>query len=810
MPSSLDGFRTIRKSLRPGRVAILVKSDDRDWMQTCLRIIEWTTTVWGGWYTCVVPTDGNTIDERFWTILQRFDPDYICRYQKTGRDVRIADIHYFEELVDRRYKEFTIAHPYAGQADSEQVLSDIAAALDYAPAERFEISDVLKIELKRRLNPFTHLGDIILTLIQARADANGFPLTDISNVISNLRNPPSIKLLDLDTRIEMLLMIYSMSGRLSDDYINKLQATGIALDSESYDEKSTLRLLEPLWKGALYASALPLANCGIYQRLEDGFKPQPALIVIGDTFEDFCLYLALHRMRGHTMWLPWSILQRAGFRFSDAPGEATSIETAILVSLSRFLDHEYRQSGAMLMTSTLNMSDFEIAKGLIQDQIGTIAIEPCRDLATALPWVRRIYERDNVDLRYRDQFIDGTSVNLIDTPIPKQLAEIPPFGLFWISEVSVERYKVPQRPGFGPATIVARTYGSGEVRATNDGFAYFSPYHSYAGGDIHTVVVRPEIRLMEPLGIFSLLFEEAGYDISYSDKGNYHLECFKKFGSLETFAAFWRSNLNRQAIEAYSGKGKSETGRGDKIDQRRYLDLIAFERVVGLHDGLITEKDDISERSTREVTEKAAQLVESFIGLGIIHRGLILMCQTCRQLDWYDIEDVGNNFRCLRCRTRQAYRRQHWGKTPEPSWFYKLDEILYQFQQHNGYIPLLALDLMRLSARESFFYIPEIELKKPKRTKEQEMELDFCCCSDGKVYIGEGKKASKLEQSEQAERATLTKFRKIVEDIQGEALVLGTSEDKWSNRTVALANEVFENRQPRYYTGQQLFAKSES
>jgi hypothetical protein len=542
--------------------------------------------------------------------------------------------------------------------------------------------------------------------------------------------------------------------------------------------------------------------------LEDGFKPQPALVVIGDTFEDFCLYLALHRMRGHTMWLPWSILQRAGFRFSDSHGEAASTERAIFVSLSRFLDREYRQNGAMLMTSTLNMGDFEIARGLFQDQIGTIAIEPCRDLATALPWVRRVYERDNVDFRYRDQFIDGTSVNLIDTPIPKQLEEIPPFGLFWISEVSVERYKLPQRPGFGPATIVARTYGSDEVRATNDGFAYFSPYHSYAGGDIHTVVVRPEIRLMEPPDIFSLLFEEAGYQISYSDKGNYHLECAKKFGSLKKFAEYWRSDLERMAIQAYFWKGRSEAGRGDWIESnsRRYLDIKAFERIIALQSGRITEKTNISELDDKETTESAAQLIGSLLNLKIIHRGMIFKCQTCRQIDWYDIEDVGNNFCCLRCRTQQTYRRTHWGNQPEPPWFYKLDEIVYQFHNHNGYIPMLSLNRMRQSAKESFFYVPEVELCISRGANQQKLEVDFCCCCDGKVYIGEGKKTDKLEQTQQAERAALMKYRKVVDDIQAEELILSTWEARWSDRTLTTASEVFDNRKLRLYAQPELLA----
>ena len=83
-------FKTIHASVRPQRIAILVDKSDEDWQNTCLRVIEFFSRLWGGAYNLIVPTDGKTIDERFWTILETFDPDRLYVYRKSGEDFRLS------------------------------------------------------------------------------------------------------------------------------------------------------------------------------------------------------------------------------------------------------------------------------------------------------------------------------------------------------------------------------------------------------------------------------------------------------------------------------------------------------------------------------------------------------------------------------------------------------------------------------------------------------------------------------------------------------------------------------------------------
>src|SRR5256885_497594 len=93
--------RIITSGVRPPRVAVFINRDDPQWMQTCLRVIEWSTAHWGGWYSILVPTDGKEIAAPFWTLLEAFDPDYLYVYYKRGLDRQIASPEEFDRGFDQ-------------------------------------------------------------------------------------------------------------------------------------------------------------------------------------------------------------------------------------------------------------------------------------------------------------------------------------------------------------------------------------------------------------------------------------------------------------------------------------------------------------------------------------------------------------------------------------------------------------------------------------------------------------------------------------------------------------------------------------
>src|SRR5437764_11190751 len=94
-------FETVYAGVRPPRVAILLDTGDQQWQETCRRLMECFSSTWGCKYSVIIPTDGRSISPFFWTLLEAFDPDYICHYQKTGLDWKIALPALYKERLQR-------------------------------------------------------------------------------------------------------------------------------------------------------------------------------------------------------------------------------------------------------------------------------------------------------------------------------------------------------------------------------------------------------------------------------------------------------------------------------------------------------------------------------------------------------------------------------------------------------------------------------------------------------------------------------------------------------------------------------------
>jgi hypothetical protein len=119
-------------------------------------------------------------------------------------------------------------------------------------------------------------------------------------------------------------------------------------------------------------------------------------------------------------------------------------------------------------------------------------------------------------------------------------------------------------------------------------------------------------------------------------------------------------------------------------DRRRYLNLPAISKLLG--------NDSAAEKT-----------IEALVLTHVLYRGFIFKCQFCRNADWFSLDELSQNFTCKRCGRTQGIRSANfWYGDHEPGWFYKLDEIVYQFLRHNGHVTLLALDHLRRKAEESF------------------------------------------------------------------------------------------------------------
>lgn len=520
------------------------------------------------------------------------------------------------------------------------------------------------------------------------------------------------------------------------------------------------------------------------------------VVIAGDTLQDFCLYYNLSRLMQNVYWLPMTLVEQFKHRENEEvkaeqpiQGKATYLRL-LLTELVHNFDREEAPK-ILLYSQSLKREDFEQIKQIsakvllpiIQDENITsrFVIQPLLD--ELLHSIRRLYVQEGVERSYIEQFYCGESIHFLNTPIPKKLQNVPPNGQFWITEVKVENYLLPQLANIGADSILYPRPTKDRnwfVRASSEGLAYFCPdiICREEWGTIENVVVQPKLKLLDDLNIFEEIFGKVGYSIGYSDKGNYQRESALKFGGFDPLSTFLSDEKNLALLKRYMDKSKSienENGETFEVflenDGRRYFSFKGISKVL---------------------EEEASVTIDYLIESKVIHRGFIFQCQRCRNAAWYSVEEITSTFTCSRCRTESPYKKIHWKKPDEPQWYYAIDEILYQGIKHNMHVPVLTLKYLKQMTR-AFHYVPEIELRRNPTSSKADMELDLVAVKDGRILIGEATISNKLNNNASEEKKEIIKLKNLAETVNAKEIVLATYSDNWSEGTKLRVSEILEH-----------------
>src|SRR5208282_5642855 len=259
------------------------------------------------------------------------------------------------------------------------------------------------------------------------------------------------------------------------------------------------------------------------------------------------------------------------------------------------------------------------------------------------------------------------------------------------------------------------------VRASNDGLAYMCPGAFVMGADPDFNLLRPSLRVPSAFDIFRRALGYCGYDCEISDKGRYESVTIDKLGGIESARRAFRDPSRRALLEKFLDQAKPKKGAFDEGvplgDGRRYLNFDAVAKLLGSPDS-------------------ATEIIDAYIGREVFYRGLILKCASCSDVSWFSIAEITHTFTCRRCGRNQQYTKSSWKHPGEPSWFYKLDEIVYQALLNNSIAPILTLGALREKTKDSFLFCPELRIR-AQGDEKHFMELDICCIPDGQLCIGE-------------------------------------------------------------------------
>jgi hypothetical protein len=125
-------------------------------------------------------------------------------------------------------------------------------------------------------------------------------------------------------------------------------------------------------------------------------------------------------------------------------------------------------------------------------------------------------------------------------------------------------------------------------------------------------------------------------------------------------------------------------------------------------------------------------------------------------------------------------------------WFYKLDEMVYLMLENNGHVPLLTLNKLSISSKESFLFRPELRIT-PKGSDEAYLEIDICCIMDGRLCIGEAKSNNSLAGKDLTALQTAERYRNLALRMGASMVVFSTTESAWNQASRDAIHIAFEN-----------------
>jgi len=724
----------------------------------------------------------------FWNLIDLHDPDYLHCYKRTGRDIEIEEPERFQKAVEMHVAAW---EKHIGETAHPAAIDGIREDLQHRIETTFEINPELQNQLKKRIAPFYFQQWIVEAGWLSADSVPRHPNTDVADILSEIDHSSNVLAIGkMDQELDPL-WCGAAFGRVNAKFQERLKSIGIETVElgPPYDgAPNTVRMAvsgldDPhsiaYWAGTSTQEVVKWLNAapwalsklalGGYRSTAYPYWQMPAIAVAGNTIEDFCFYFALSRMRERVVWILPSITESVLSGSKDEPKIDNEFHFA--TALANLARGDSQHHAGLAMTS-LSLSDEQLED--VRDRIEHIGFRENLDCRFESPGSLlpseplRYLEANNAS---RPRFVSVPEegiISLFETPVPKNFNRVNPSKHRWISELSISQYHLPRHSSLGWWMMGSGVTTTKDVRVSSAGPSYFCPHNFImSGDDVETSVIRPSIKVPQPLEIFEVIAQSASLTCAVSDKGFYADESCRKFGGLSHLTSFLRSHEGRAIGSAFLDKSPSLKGdhsKGFLLDDRRYLDYQALKAAIG----------DL------ELTTKT---IDDLLRRGVLYRGFVLKCQYCKRTDWFAVGSITDSFTCPRCHSEQIYTSTHWMNGEHPSWFYQLDEIVYQGLSHDMDVPLLALDRLRREANDNLIAVSELRYfdgvnKKPF------IESDLNCVVDGILTIGEAKKADRLAKTEKEELAIVTSYLDLANRLGARQLVFATTAEKWRAKTL--------------------------
>ena len=781
-------------------MAVLVPIAE-EWHDLALHALAINTGIWGGSGNILVPYDpvSGAIDEAIVELVRRFDPDIWGDYHHTLRALELSSPDGFGKLVAERL----VGHE-TDEWNREQVERDLRGFNTHGGAPESVLS-----QLRTFSAPTWDRGygaPAWLATDSAPHDTAGL-LTDAAKLTPLPARviQPTLSRLPADVQV----LFAGRFGLLNPGVRDALRARDVFVSDVVVPANEEHQVLQTVWGAndgtgqwsvgyelaqyrsgyARFAPGAP-SEQGLSLFIPMAFQLHvaPIPIVVGSTLNDFAYAHALQRDLGAALWLPERLIPHEDF---------DPIMVALSAALRRIAGNGQERPVAVVSRSLPAETLVDLANRL---QTATHC-EAVAANSVPLPAERgfRLLAQENDSYPSGTAFIDatGSMLNHLTPGLPGVLTENPA-DMVWWNDVTHPTNRLPARWALNDHLLVDRHgFNDPLVRASRDGVTFASQTRSFipAGATLGHLLARPRLRFLNGTAVFQALADEAGATLIESDKGAYSRLAVELWGGLPALLVDVQPGSARQLLEAWQSTVPSGDAPGNWIPNRRYLSISDMMKVLAPDPAQAA--DDEPDRLAIVQT-----FTDRMLRRGVIRRGQCLKCAVCRHFAWYDADDVGNTFRCARCRaTAVVDSLASRSGEADITWYYQLHEAVYQAFHHNFIVPMLAVGMLAKRAR-SVLWMPEHKVQLPAACAlpALDAEVDLWVVADGRIILGEAKSNGALAaaKSRRTAPAAAATYERLADAFTADEVVFVTSKAKWDESTVSAVEHAFKGSRVKF------------
>ena len=730
-------YKKIVTGVRPVRFAVFFNENDENWQVQINGILEWFSHLWGGCHNIIIPTDGDNIKPYFLKLLIEFDPDICCYYERTNLDELFE--HDDSPLLEEYSKKIAAEYSFS-MYDALNFISQNPSPINsiFEKVKYFSSSILSRLSCYKIANE----NRVLKIYKNVRQSFGAITTTSLRSHASELKDI-IIKDFNLsDCAVNMQLALRSIVGKMN-PLLLKEKISETVLEKISSNE--AMEFLSDIYKGGrLTHTPFSFCNFGI-TTYTYGEWSESSIVVIGNSASDYALYFSLTKIMQAVFWVPKI----------DYFYEPFNTESYIYLSFVKLIDIQpFAETLTLQLTScssplndlqSLNEKIEELPFVAFKDKsIQITAIEP-----SLLNFQKElyVYEKSNGFNNTIQQFDNNISTNFIASPKSKLFERISLKDAGWIIDYRIEGITDDEnKNGYilpNHEELICRLFNyEGNVNAakrvlrkSRDGYSIRCPLQGvhFADTSVDEVTAYPILRLETDITIFKRIFKSHGYNVEISDKGKYTNYSVNLFESIQLLEHYLTDNGFREILECYNDpsdndRRKAKGLQGTKVKSGVYL---SYNHIKLLY------KNDTCLTS----------LLDMCIEKSILTRGILLKCEQCDYAEWYNMDRLAKHFTCIRCDKKQTILSRHWLKGGEPTFFYRLNEMLHQGFKHNMTTVIHGINHLNSLAKSSFFYQPELNIISVLQPNKK-VEIDIAAIVDGQIWLGEAKSNDEIDDEE--------------------------------------------------------------